>query len=115
LCFVLRRFVALVALRFFAARRMTDILWPLFFLAIFSDSGCFSFPSKFSFTLRTDRSVCATWQLLGFGPGAEGAAEVYELAEVVRIVVGQHQRLAQNALALPVRNRRIQIGARIFD
>src|SRR6266404_4268896 len=33
---------------------------------------------------------------------------------VIRVVIGQHQRLAENRLALSVRNRRAQIGLRVF-
>ena len=88
------------------------------FIARFSVTQSFFVSFNFLLELETrgtDRSVCATWQLLGFGPGAEGAAEVDELAEVIGIVVGEDEGFAQNGLALAVGDFGVEIGARIFD
>ncbi len=80
----------------------------MFFAAMF----CFlaPFTAEIRFAQDDNRNL-----ILTFGPGAEGAAEVYELTQVVRIVVGQHQRFAQNCLALAVGDRRVEIGFWIFD
>ncbi|PYO27058.1 MAG: hypothetical protein DMD73_10645, partial [Gemmatimonadetes bacterium] len=49
-------------------------------------------------------------RILVFLPGAEQAAQQHELAQMVRVVVGEHQRFAQHGLAAAVRDAGEQVG-----
>src|SRR5882724_5366773 len=56
---------------------------------------------------------CATF--LSFRPGSEQAAYIDELGQVIRIVVGYEQSLAQNGLTVSPGNPRVQISFRIGE
>src|SRR5580692_8922862 len=62
----------------------------------------------------TARFAPAAGEALVLWPGAQSAAQVHELAEVIRIVVCQYQRFPQNRLALAMRYFSEEIGLRVL-